>query len=205
MTAGTTAKTKAEAAEKAGKAYTAALADQVFALDDFNTLIPKYTLISGNGSTWKDGNTDPLVLISDGEMKWFTGLMIDGQLVDPSNYQVRKGSTEVYLNPDYLDTLKDGQHTVRFLYKYGITVDGTFTTAAKTEVTQNVKNNAAEAATTATAVTAGNTNSSNTATTTVGAAQTGDTSNAAIPAAAMAGSGLMAAFLAIFDRRRRHA
>ena len=208
------AESKAKAAEEAGKAYTAALADQVIALDDFNSLMPKYTIISGNGSTWKQETSDPLVLISDGAMKWFTGLMIDGQMVDPSNYTVREGSTEVYLNPGYLDTLGAGQHTVRFLYKYGMTADGTFQTVEekKAVVPQNVKNNAAGTTTNATVgskkanVQDGSAKGNGSSSTTIAdGAQTGDTSNQATAAAAMAGSGLMAAFLAIFDRKRRHA
>ena len=205
------AESKAKAAEEAGKAYAAALADQVIALDDFNSLMPKYTIISGNGSTWQQKTSDPLVLISDGEMKWFTGLMIDGQLVDPSNYTVREGSTEVYLNPGYLDTLGAGQHTVRFLYKYGMTADGTFQTVEeeKAVVPQDVKNNAAGTTTKATIGNRGGVqnggNGNGASTSTASGAQTGDTSNAAASAAAMAGSGLMAAFLAIFDRKRRRA
>ena len=183
----------------------------MIALDDFNSLMPKYTIISGNGSTWKEKTSDPLVLISDGAMKWFTGLMIDGQLVDPSNYTVREGSTEVYLNPGYLDMLEAGQHTVRFLYQYGLTADGTFQTVKekKAVVPQDVKNNAAGTAARATIGNKGSvqngSNGNGASSSTASGAQTGDTSNAAASAAAMAGSGLMAAFLAIFDRKRRHA
>ena len=173
--------------------------------------MPKYTIISGNGDSWTEGSSKPLVLISDGEMKWFTGLMIDGQLVDPSNYTVRKGSTEVYLNPSYLKTLGNGKHTVRFLYQYGLTADGTFQTVEekKAVVPQDVKNNAAGTATKATIGNRGGVqnggNGNGASTSTASGAQTGDTSNAAASAAAMAGSGLTAAFLAIFGRKRKHA
>lgn len=65
--------------------------------------------------------------------------MIDGVSVDPSNYEKKEGSTELYLKPEFMDTLSAGTHTATFVYDHEIEVSGTFTVedAKKAETTES--------------------------------------------------------------------
>ena len=54
----------------------------------------------------------------------FTGIMVDGVIVDPSYYTAVSGSTRVTFTPAFMATLANGDHTVRFLYN-DTYVDGT--------------------------------------------------------------------------------
>ena len=58
-------------------------------------------------------------------------LTIDGKLVDLSNYDVVKGSTDVTLKEAYINTLSVGDHTVGFHYKNGVLVEGTLSVLNK--------------------------------------------------------------------------
>ena len=45
----------------------------------------------------------------------FTGVKVDGNLIDKSNYTAKKGSTIITLKASYLNTLSAGTHTVEIL------------------------------------------------------------------------------------------
>ena len=57
----------------------------------------------------------------------FEGMLIDGVLVDPSNYTVVEGSTVVTLKPEYLKTLSTGDHTLKMVYVNDLSVSADFT------------------------------------------------------------------------------
>ena len=62
----------------------------------------------------------------------FTGVQMDGQTVDPSNYDSWSGSTFVRLKASYVSTLSAGDHTLTILGTDGA-ARTTFTVAATTE------------------------------------------------------------------------
>ena len=84
----------------------------------------KYTITEGNGSVWKTGDK-ALRFTADGNAKYFYHLQIDGTVIYQANYALESGSTVVTLPPAFLNTLKEGTHTIRFIYTDG-TADGTF-------------------------------------------------------------------------------
>ena len=49
----------------------------------------------------------------------FTGIEVDGAVVDPSNYTAREGSVIIDLKPSYLETLALGKHTIRANFEDG--------------------------------------------------------------------------------------
>ena len=81
----------------------------------------EYYIVSGNGSTYQqdDSSPSPLAITANGNINNFTGLTLNGVLVDESNYDVRSGSTIVTLHQDFLDTLTPGTYTLLFHYTDG--------------------------------------------------------------------------------------
>lgn len=68
--------------------------------------------------------------------KYFDSVLVDGSVVDPSNYNVSHGSTIITLLKDYLAKLAPGKHTLVVKYDiYGSTVEvpTTFTLAPEEE------------------------------------------------------------------------
>jgi len=60
-----------------------------------------------------------LVLTASGEFTRFTGVTVDGTLINPANYSAKAGSTVVTLYPKYLDTLTADTHLFRILFTDG--------------------------------------------------------------------------------------
>lgn len=50
------------------------------------------------------------------DLEDFVSVEMDGKTVEPSNYTLAEGSTILTFNPDYLDTLAVGEHTVTLNY-----------------------------------------------------------------------------------------
>ncbi len=80
-----------------------------------------YFIISGDGSTYQqdDPVSPDITVTANGDIDKFTGLTLNGELVDESNYDVREGSTIVILHQDFLDTLIPGTYTLTFHYTDG--------------------------------------------------------------------------------------
>ena len=78
---------------------------------------------TSSGTEWVKGTSDGFTVTvgtaGDDTISKFTGVNVDGVLVDPSNYDVQKGCTIVTLNPAYMETLKTGNHTVDILFTDG--------------------------------------------------------------------------------------
>ena len=85
-----------------------------------------YTITEGNGSEWQQKSEKGLKFVADGNIQYFSTLLIDGHPLDSSMYTLESGSTVVTLKPDYLENLASGRHTIRFAYKDG-NADGYFT------------------------------------------------------------------------------
>ena len=79
----------------------------------------EYNILSGSDSNWKKASGTKIVIICNGEYGDFTGLLMDGAVVDSSKYTVAEGSTIVTLESVYLETLSVGKHTVTFKYVGG--------------------------------------------------------------------------------------
>ncbi|WP_075878380.1 hypothetical protein [Merdibacter massiliensis] len=80
-----------------------------------------YKIIQGNGSKWTFGKDDTLTITANGAFSKFTGILIDGNYVAPSNYTAVSGSTIITVQSSYLKTLSAGNHTLTVLYTDGKT------------------------------------------------------------------------------------
>ncbi len=85
--------------------------------------IDDYEVTSGDGGTYQQNGSGPSTLsfTANGNINQFTGLTINGQLVDEDDYDVYEGSTIVVLHQDFLATLLPGTYTLRFHYTDGHT------------------------------------------------------------------------------------
>jgi hypothetical protein len=81
-------------------------------------------LIEGNGSQYDGEN--PLTFRSNDELENFLYVMLNGEVLENTNYQLSRGSIRVVLNADYLDTLKPGTYTLSIVSTNG-EASGTFT------------------------------------------------------------------------------
>ncbi|SDM78876.1 pectate lyase family protein [Lachnospira pectinoschiza] len=98
-----------------------------------------YEMLEGDGVTVT--GTEKLVLRSSASYDLFLGVMVDGVLVDPSNYVSYSGSTVVEFNADFMSSLTAGVHEFTILSKDGsastnvtITGDVAAEVAADTDV-----------------------------------------------------------------------
>lgn len=75
-----------------------------------------YSILAGGDGTW---NTDvqAYTIVSDGVFAEFTGVKVDGTLIDSSNYTARAGSTYVTLENSYLKTLSLGRHSITLVFE----------------------------------------------------------------------------------------
>ncbi|MGN0427394.1 MAG: sortase B protein-sorting domain-containing protein, partial [Agathobacter sp.] len=77
---------------------------------------PTYQIINGANSTWTAGGSEALTIRGNGEFSKFTGVKVDGKLIDRSNYTAQEGSTIIALNASYLSTLAAGTHTIEIVW-----------------------------------------------------------------------------------------
>lgn len=78
----------------------------------------EYTILDGADSVWNE-SSDSLTIKADGEFSKFTGVKVDGVLVDNNNYTAKEGSTIVEFKADYLNTLEKGKHSVTIIFEDG--------------------------------------------------------------------------------------
>ena len=81
--------------------------------------ITEYVFLEGGDSVWFKGSGSTLRFRISGEYDDFTGIRIDGATVPKSNYTSEPGSTIIILNPEYLETLSLGKHTLTVDFKDG--------------------------------------------------------------------------------------
>ena len=70
-----------------------------------------YAIVDGADSTYEEVNEGTLTIRGNGEFSKFVSVMVDGEVIDSSNYTVTEGSTIVTLTAEYLKTLSAGSHT----------------------------------------------------------------------------------------------
>ncbi|MGN0533921.1 MAG: InlB B-repeat-containing protein [Eubacterium sp.] len=100
--------------------------------------ITNYTVYEGNGGIWTIGQDGALTFTANGAYSKFTGIKVDGEDVDESNYTAKSGSTIITLNADYLDTLSVGTHTLTVLYTDG-EAEAEFEVKEEPEETEDTK------------------------------------------------------------------
>ena len=78
-----------------------------------------YTITSGANTTWKKDTTDIVQIICDGNFSKFTGIKLDGVLIDASSYIAVSGSTIITIKLEYLSLINIGTHTLELVYSDG--------------------------------------------------------------------------------------
>ncbi len=73
-------------------------------------------IIDGIDATYKPGSNEALTFRGNGERTAFRYVKVDGDIVDPANYDVREGSTIITFKPEYLKTLSNGTHTIEMFW-----------------------------------------------------------------------------------------
>ena len=97
-----------------------------------------YQIIDGANSSWTHDSDGNITIRGNGDFSKFTGVKVDGNLIDRNNYTAKEGSTIITLKASYLNTLSAGTHTVEILWTDG-SASTTFTT--KANISDNSNNN----------------------------------------------------------------
>lgn len=86
------------------------------------------------------GSSGGATIKCSGALEDFVSVAVDGVVVDPSNYTLKKGSTILTFTSAFMDTLSKGEHKITMNYTYGsidmalkVTADGTNGSAALTK------------------------------------------------------------------------
>lgn len=69
-------------------------------------------IIEGENGQWKQGENSTLTFRSNAAFDDFVGVLVDGELIDASCYDLEEGSIVVTLKAGYLATLSVGTHTI---------------------------------------------------------------------------------------------
>ena len=80
---------------------------------------PNYKIIEGANGTWTQNSDGTLTFRANGDFSKFTGVKVDGTLIDAKNYTAKSGSTVITLKTDYLKTLSVGTHKLTVVYTDG--------------------------------------------------------------------------------------
>ena len=78
-----------------------------------------YRITQGANSTWTQNTNQTLTVRANGELSKFTGVKVDGELIDEEHYTAVSGSTVITLQTDYLETLSGGTHKLTVVYTDG--------------------------------------------------------------------------------------
>ena len=99
-----------------------ALAGNMDKLEKLLTDLTNYRVILGDGGKYTKGSGEALSFTANGPYKteevFFVALFVDGERVAEENYTAVAGSTVVTLKPEYLNSLKVGEHTLYFSYQF---------------------------------------------------------------------------------------
>lgn len=78
-----------------------------------------YKIIEGANGAWTQNGDGTLTFRANGDFSKFTGVKVDGTLIDAKNYTAVSGSTVITLKADYLKTLSVGTHKLTVVYTNG--------------------------------------------------------------------------------------
>ena len=112
-----------------------------------------YQIIDGANGKHTIGKDGTLTFRSNAPFSEFKTVLVDGVIVDPSNYDVSEGSTIVRLKQSFLDTLSKGSHTIAIQ-----SIGGTATANFSVTASSNSGNTGSATTPTPSAPTAGITN-----------------------------------------------
>ena len=112
-----------------------------------------YQIIDGANGKHTIGKDGTLTFRSNAPFSEFKAVLVDGVIVDPSNYDVSEGSTIVRLKQSFLDTLSKGSHTIAIQ-----SIGGTATANFSVTASSNSGNTGSATTPTPSAPTAGITN-----------------------------------------------
>ncbi|MGN0142366.1 MAG: hypothetical protein ACI4AD_09055 [Roseburia sp.] len=90
-----------------------------------------YKITAGADSGWTLEDDGSLTITGNGDFSKFTGVKVNGSLLDTDNYDAKKGSTVITLKAAYLNTLSAGTYTFEILWTDG-SASTTFTIKEKT-------------------------------------------------------------------------
>ncbi len=96
--------------------------DGVSATVDVNFTVAEpviYGFLSGDGGMYHQEGPTGLSFTANGLFSKFTGVILDGNPVDPSQYDATAGSTVITFHTDFLDTLSIGEHVLRVEFTDG--------------------------------------------------------------------------------------
>ena len=172
------------------------------------TVTVQYEILDGAGSSWTENTDGSLAIRGSGAIAKFLRVLVDGTVVDPSNYTVTEGSTIITFKPEFLKTLPEGSHTFELVWTDG-TASTSFTVARNTSGNNGGNNNSNNNNN-------NNNNSNNDSSnnagsnadatdTTIKAPKTGDTSNDALWVVLLAVASVagLSGFAEIFVRRKK--
>lgn len=78
-----------------------------------------YVITAGAGSAWTKGGAAGLDFTSNAPYDKFSGVQVDGVLINRIHYTASSGSTNIHLKPTYLETLALGEHTLTIVSSDG--------------------------------------------------------------------------------------
>lgn len=90
-----------------------------YAIASKATSVSNYEFIEGANGTWTQNSDGTLTFRANGDFSKFTGVKVDGTLIDAKNYTAVSGSTVITLKADYLKTLSGGTHKITVVYTDG--------------------------------------------------------------------------------------
>lgn len=88
--------------------------------DDNENLKDTIKFIFGENQKIKLNSNENLIFKMDANVKDFINVYVDEHLVDKSMYTVKKGSTIITFNKEFIKTLKEGSHDIKFEFKNGL-------------------------------------------------------------------------------------
>ena len=102
----------------------------------------QYKIIDGANGSWTQSTdgSGSLLIRGNGEFSKFLNVKVDGNIIDPTNYEARSGSTIIELKAEYLKTLSEGTHTFEIAWTDGTASTG-FTVAKNTSGSDDTGNN----------------------------------------------------------------
>lgn len=80
-----------------------------------------YPIKDGTSTTWQQNSEGGLTITSEGDHSKFTGISVDGVMLNGSHYTTVSGSTVATLKASYLSTLSAGEHVLLIHFTDGYT------------------------------------------------------------------------------------
>ena len=88
-----------------------------------------YEVIEGANQKYVITENDKAVFKVNADLRLFSEVYVDDVLVDSANYNLESGSTIITLKKEYVDTLSEGEHTLRAVFNDGGEATTQFTVA----------------------------------------------------------------------------